>query len=263
MTPGIPTGAGSTWSPRNNSMKQKSFGAFYYAAVPPAPCAVRSFVRKLLAMLTDPPPRKPRLLAEFLRSDQMTELELPPDARLNITAAAIESAIKDGKRAAVRHACGDFLAAAAAFYNVQAPGVRALAARPLRVRESGWSTELFGDYTFETMQIRIWTRTAVRKQITSGGTFLSTLCHEFCHHLDCQRLGFRHSPHTRGFYARAAALYHHARGTPVKRLCWVRIPRGRWRIDWSRMNPPTPRVMSSEQSLAQLQFARASAGRVN
>ena len=199
-------------------------------------------------MLTDPLPRKPRLLAEFLRSDQMAELELPPDNRLNIRAAAIESAIKDGKRAEVGQACADFLAAAAAFYNVQPPGVRALAARPLRVRESGWSTELFGDYTFETMLIRIWTRTAVRKQITSGGTFLSTLCHEFCHHLDCQRLGFRHSPHTRGFYERAAALYHHARGTPVKRLCWVRMPRGRWRIDWSRMNRLAPRAMSLEQS---------------
>jgi hypothetical protein len=34
-------------------------------------------------MLTDPLPRKPRLLAEFLRSDQLAELELPPDNRLN------------------------------------------------------------------------------------------------------------------------------------------------------------------------------------
>ena len=225
---------------------QKFFRAFLLrnSSLPLAPSSLSS---ENCPMLTDPLPRKPRLLAEFLRSDQMAELELPPDNRLNIRAAAIESAIKDGKRAVVGQACADFLAAAATFYNVQPPGVRALAARPLRVRESGWSSELFGDYTFETMLIRIWTRTAVRKQITSGGTFLSTLCHEFCHHLDCQRLGFRHSPHTRGFFERAAALYHHARGTPVKRLCWVRMPRGRWRIDWSRMNRPAPRV-SLEQS---------------
>ena len=229
--------------PKSN---QKFFRAFLLRNSP-LPLAPSSLSSENCPMLTDPLPRKPRLLAEFLRSDQLAELELPPDNRLNIRAAAIESAIKDGKRAVVGQACADFLAAAAAFYNVQPPGVRALAARPLRVRESGWSSELFGDYTFETMLIRIWTRTAVRKQITSGGTFLSTLCHEFCHHLDCQRLGFRHSPHTRGFYERAAALYHHARGTPVKRLCWVRMPRGRWRIDWSRMNRPAPRV-SLEQS---------------
>jgi hypothetical protein len=80
------------------------------------------------------------------------------------------------------------------------------------------------------------TRTAVRKQVTSFGTFLSTLCHEFCHHLDCQKFGFGQSPHTRGFYERTALLYHHARGTPSKRLFWIEMPRGRWRIDWQRMN---------------------------
>ncbi len=42
-------------------------------------------------------------------------------------------------------------------------------------------------------------RTAVRKEITSFGTFLSTLCHEFCHHLDFQRFRFPDSWHTRAF----------------------------------------------------------------
>ncbi|PYV94296.1 MAG: hypothetical protein DMG89_25735, partial [Acidobacteria bacterium] len=90
-----------------------------------------------------------------------------------------------------------------------------------------WATELFGDYNPETMLIRVWMRTAVRKEITSFGTFLSTLCHEFCHHLDYQQFGFRGSWHTRGFYERTAALYHHARGTLPKRLFWVAVPGGR------------------------------------
>jgi hypothetical protein len=47
-------------------------------------------------------------------------------------------------------------------------------------------------------------RTAVRKDVTSFGTFLRTLCHEFCHHLDFQKFGFNDSWHTRGFYERAA-----------------------------------------------------------
>ena len=42
-------------------------------------------------------------------------------------------------------------------------------------------------------------RTAVRKEVTSFGTFVSTLCHEFCHHLDFQKFGFPDSWHTRGF----------------------------------------------------------------
>ncbi len=93
-----------------------------------------------------------------------------------------------------------------------------------------------GDYNPETMLIRVWMRTAVRKEVTSIGTFLATLCHEFCHHLDFQRFGFADSWHTRGFYERTAALYHHVRGTPYKRLFWAAVPGGRWRIDWPRTN---------------------------
>jgi hypothetical protein len=31
-------------------------------------------------------------------------------------------------------------------------------------------------------------------------------------------------------------LYHHARGTPQKKLFWLPVARGRWRIDWPRTN---------------------------
>ena len=144
--------------------------------------------------------------------------------------------MNEGACAEVAQACSEFLNAAASFYGVRPPEVRALAARPLRVREGGLQIELFGDYSLRDARIRIWTRTAVRKQVTSFGTFLSTLCHEFCHHLDCQKLGFSQSPHTRGFYERTALLYHRARGTPAKRLFWIEMPGGRWRIDWRRMN---------------------------
>jgi hypothetical protein len=89
------------------------------------------------------------------------------------------------------------------------------------------------------MLIRLWMRTAVRKEVTSFGTFLSTLCHEFGHHLDFQSFRFADSWHTRRFYERTAALYHHARGTPYKRLFWVPVPGGRWRIDWQRTSRGT------------------------
>jgi hypothetical protein len=86
------------------------------------------------------------------------------------------------------------------------------------------------------MLIRVWMRTAVRKEVTSFGTFLSTLCHEFCHHLDFKKFGFVDSWDTLGFYERAGVLYHYARGTPLKRLFWVPLAGGRWRIDWQRTN---------------------------
>ncbi len=185
-------------------------------------------------MLTDSPPRKANRAA-FLESDRIRALDLPQDVRLLAIAKSIESGMKGETSADVRRACAEFLAASSRFYNVPDCGTRVLAARPLRVREH-WTSELFGDYSPESMLIRVWMRTAVRKEITSFGTFLSTLCHEFCHHLDYQKFGFHDSWHTRGFYERTAVLYHHARGTPPKRLFWVAAPGGRWRIDWPRTN---------------------------
>jgi len=187
-------------------------------------------------MLTDRPPLQMARLREFAHSDQLGVLELPPCDRLRAPARAIEATMKSGQAAAVRQPCEEFLSAASDFYRVRKPQFRLLAARPLRVREGGWATELFGDYHPETKLIRVWMRTAVRKQVTSYGTFLSTLCHEFCHHLDYELLGLRDSPHTRGFYERGALLYHHARGTPLKRLFWKAAAGERWRIDWARTN---------------------------
>ena len=185
-------------------------------------------------MLTDAPPRKSNC-AGFLESDRIRTLDLPQDSCLPSITKSIESAMKAGQNAGVRRACAEFLDAISRFYTVPACGIHVLAARPLRVREH-WTSELFGDYSPETMLIRVWMRTAVRKEVTSFGTFLSTLCHEFCHHLDYQKFGFHDSWHTRGFYERAAALYHHARGTPLKKLFWIPMTGGRWRIDWQRTN---------------------------
>ena len=189
-------------------------------------------------MLTDAPPRKLNL-AEFQDSDRITTLDLPHDECLPRIASAIESAMKSEEIAKVRRACAEFLKSASQFYQVPDCSVRVLTARPLRVREQ-WTTELFGDYNPEAMLIRVWMRTAVRKEITSFGTFLSTLCHEFCHHLDYQKFRFSDSWHTRGFYERAAVLYHNARGTPQKHLFWAPMSSGRWRIDWPRTNRGIP-----------------------
>ncbi len=186
-------------------------------------------------MFTDAPPRKKTRHKLFLDSDRLETLPLPPDGRLTEFAARIEAGMKAGKPTDVRAASDEFLKAACQFYEVPRCPLRVLAARPLRVREYSTS-ELFGDYHPGTSAIRVWMRTAVRKEVTSFGTFLSTLCHELCHHLDFHRFAFGDSWHTRGFYSRAAVLYHHARGTPPKHLVWVPMPRGRWRIDWQRTN---------------------------
>jgi hypothetical protein len=192
-------------------------------------------------MITDSPPRK-KNRQFFIESDRLGRLRLAEDDRLQRIAMAIEAAMKTGRAKEVLPVSREFLETAADFFEVKPCDVRVLAARPLRVRERS-TIELFGDYNPQTILIRVWMKTAVRKEVTSFGTFLSTLCHEFCHHLDFQR--FPDSWHTRGFYERTASLYHHSRGTPQKRLVWIPMPRHRWRIDWQRTNRIVPLEHSS------------------
>jgi hypothetical protein len=119
-------------------------------------------------MLTDRPPQDPARLAAFLASDRCETLEVPPDDRLRTPALAFEAALPHGTSAAVRDACAAFLTVAAAFYGVPWPAVRVLAARPRRVYEGGGTIERFGDYTPDTMRIRVWMRTAVRQHVTAS-----------------------------------------------------------------------------------------------
>src|SRR5579872_2207688 len=77
-------------------------------------------------------------------------------------------------------------------------------------------SSFFGDYAPESMLIRVWMRTAVRREVTSFGTFLSTLCDGFCHHLDFKKFGFVDPWRTRGFYEGQACSIT-ARGEGVER----------------------------------------------
>ena len=49
-------------------------------------------------------------------------------------------------------------------------------------------------------------RTAHRVQVVKFKTFLRTLLHELCHHLDYQKFRLKDSFHTEGFYRRESSL---------------------------------------------------------
>jgi hypothetical protein len=48
--------------------------------------------------------------------------------------------------------------------------------------------------------------TAKRQKVVAPRTFLRTLLHELCHHLDYTHLNLRDSLHTQGFYRRESSL---------------------------------------------------------
>lgn len=88
--------------------------------------------------------------------------------------------------------------------------IRPLRLELLEIRPSNPRMELHGLYYptegRETPKIQLWMRTAKRHQLIAFRTFLRTLIHEFCHHLDYDCLGLKDSFHTQGFYKRESSL---------------------------------------------------------
>jgi len=184
-----------------------------------------------LDLLTDKPPRKASCKDEFQRSDTTLTLSLPPELPVNTYAALLEAALREEDRRAIQSFCNKIAGCVAEVYEVEAPHIRVLGVRPLE-ESKGAIHETYGDYTFETSEIRLWMRTAILEKATSYGTLLSTLCHELCHHIDVVSMDMPNTFHTRGFYERAGLLYHHVRGTPRRTLVWDQQQNSTFRINW-------------------------------
>ncbi len=142
----------------------------------------------------------------YRKSDRITGVALPDAAALAPFAAAIAPALEQGDRAGVRAACQALVDAINAQLRTPGVDVRVLDRRPADSR-----AELQGLYepdevTGGKARITVWMRTAQREQVVRFRTFLRTLLHEMCHHLDYEHYGLEETFHTEGFYARESSL---------------------------------------------------------
>lgn len=55
-------------------------------------------------------------------------------------------------------------------------------------------------------RIYVWMRTAKRQQVVAFKTYLRTLVHELCHHLDYEYYQLEDSLHTKGFFQRESDI---------------------------------------------------------
>jgi len=183
------------------------------------------------SLITDKPPRKKVDKQEYSRSDDMRSMPLPVIGSLRENAALLERALADENRAALQKLSNSLALEIASAYGAEPANIKVLGVRPLE-KSDDYVDEIYGDYDPETLRIRLWMRTAVKKKATSYGTFLATLCHEVCHHLDIVKFELPNTFHTRGFFERTGLLYHHIRDTPPRNLVWKEDTGGIYRINW-------------------------------
>jgi len=141
----------------------------------------------------------------YRESDAIQSLEPPPGVATGDHVARLRSSLAAASRADVQKASQALIDALVAGYGVQKIRVRVLAQRP--ADEEG---ELHGLYEPDDppkpAHITVWMRTAARKDVVAFKTFLRTLIHELCHHLDYELFALEETFHTEGFYKRESSL---------------------------------------------------------
>jgi YD repeat-containing protein len=188
-------------------------------------------------MVTDRRPSRGKLRQEYDESSRLIEIHVPRSDGLTPLFTRLQSARDEEARAPLSQACEELLRGFAEFYQVPPPELKLLGVRPHRTREGLLSYELLGDYNLTLTRVRLWTRTPMIRKWTSSRTLLSTLCHEFMHHLDVVQLGFGKSYHTTGFFERTHRLYLGVTGQPHYPLAWQAPQRnGSRSIDWPETN---------------------------
>jgi hypothetical protein len=142
----------------------------------------------------------------YRKSDRIARVEVPEIARLMPLAAAIAPALEQASVAGVREGCQALVNE----LNRQL-GTPPVIVKVLERRPANSDYELQGLYepdevTGGTARITVWMRTAKKENVVKFRTFLRTLLHEVCHHLDYELYKLAETFHTEGFYARESAL---------------------------------------------------------
>ena len=143
----------------------------------------------------------------YRQSDAITTIRLPDPQPLRPAAQSLVAALKSEDRGTVQSLSQQIADGIIAQLKVPPLRIQVLAVRP----SDDWG-ELHGLYLPEedgkTAKIQLWMRTAKQKRVVAYKSFLRTLLHELCHHLDYELYRFPETFHTEGFYSRESSLLH-------------------------------------------------------
>ncbi len=172
----------------------------------------------------------------YRASDAAPDIALPDAAALRPLALALATALVSERRAAVQSAAARLCAGIT--HQLGAPPLRV---QVLSRRPSNAEGELHGLYTSadddEPARIQVWMRTAEQRRVVAYRTFLRTLLHEMCHHLDLELLELGDTFHTEGFFRRESSLCRQL-AAPAARAARRAVPA-----------PPAPALRSRQLSL--------------
>ncbi len=142
----------------------------------------------------------------YLRSDGIGAIRLPRPKELAPLVEAVRLSLEVNRRAPLEEATQRLCNAITTRLDVPPVELEVLEVRPFDRH-----AELHGLYTAEpdeAPKIRVWMKTARKARVVAFRTYLRTVLHELCHHLDFELLDLPISFHTQGFFKRESSLFH-------------------------------------------------------
>jgi len=143
----------------------------------------------------------------YQKSDAIHEVPLPDITALHPFIPRLASALEHEDRDQAEEICRTLALGLTSRLKVPPLRLKVLAVRPA----AGWG-ELHGLYELAegraSAVISLWMRTAKHRRVVAFRSFLRTLLHEICHHLDYHLYNLPDSYHTEGFYKRESSLFH-------------------------------------------------------
>jgi hypothetical protein len=141
----------------------------------------------------------------YRKSDAIESIPVRDPDRIHPVVIELRKSLADNKRSKVAKYSSQICS-----QICEGLGTETLIVKISSKRPSSSTEELHGLYEWtegETPVLTIWMKTAVKGQVVEFKSFIRTVLHELCHHLDYTYFDLKDSFHTEGFFKRESSLY--------------------------------------------------------
>jgi hypothetical protein len=141
----------------------------------------------------------------YRKSDAIESIPFRSPGSIHPVTMKLKKSLEDNKRRDVAKHASEICRLVCRGLDIEALIVKVRSRRP-----SSSAEELQGLYERtegETSVLTVWMKTAAKGQVVAFKSFIRTVLHELCHHIDYTYFNLDDSLHTGGFFKREAFLY--------------------------------------------------------
>jgi hypothetical protein len=141
----------------------------------------------------------------YKKSDAIESIPLKSLGSIHSVSIELKRSLEENRRRDVAKHASEICRLVCEGLDIETLIVRIKSRRP-----SSSAEELQGLYERtegETPVLTVWMKTAAKGQVVAFKSFIRTILHELCHHLDYTHFDLDDSLHTEGFFKRETSLY--------------------------------------------------------